>query len=246
MKIISWNVAGFRREVSKDTWDYTDFDYDYFLKIVKQYDPDVVCLQETLFYGEVDQVSEFAKLLNHSFISSKVSPDHTKDGAFLGMGIVSKHDINSFKKETLPYPSFPLFFSDGREAQKFDKIAQIVEIDNLNIINLQLQPIHYWNYNYYEEPGYSYAKEIENVLIPDIDLKTIISGDFQISHLEIPFKNILKSHSDSLPNEFTRIRQNGKNTKSDHILVPNNLKVIRSEVFQTQTDHFMCFTEVES
>ena len=62
MKIITWNVAGFRRSKSLAVWDYSEVDYEYIANEVKKYDPDVICLQEVLI-GEIDQVEVFAKLI---------------------------------------------------------------------------------------------------------------------------------------------------------------------------------------
>lgn len=244
MKLITWNVAGFRKENSKNAWDYSEFDYGYFTENINKYSPDVICFQESLFIDSLDQVEHVAKLLNYDFLSTKVSPDHTIEGSFLGMGILSKKKIDNFEEVVLPYPDFPLFFPDGREAKKFDKYAQIASVGGFKIVNLQLQPIHYWGFNYYEEPGYSYGRNVSGVVNTYLDEKSIVCGDLQISHLEVPFADIMVRFKDALPNEFTRIRENGKNTKSDHVLVPKDLKVIGSEIVKTQTDHFMCFAEI--
>ncbi len=247
MKIVTWNVAGFRRSNSLDTWDYSEIDFNYFADKTKSVDPDVICLQEVLI-GEVDQVEQFAQLINYPYyVSVKMSPDHTGTNDWIGLGIISKSEITDIKKITLPYPEFPLVFPDGKEAKRFDKMIISGKINGQVVATTQLQPIHYWGYDYHEEPALSYAKEISKLIVDQGSEITVVTGDFQISDLQIPMSDLYQNLKikDSLPDVFTRKRKNGKHTKSDHILVKENYEVVKSEVVETHTDHFMCFVEID-
>lgn len=247
MKIITWNVAGFRRSKSLNIWDYTEVDYDYFAEQVGKFDPDIICLQEVLI-GEVDQVEVFAKSISYPFYKSvKMSPDHTGTNDWIGLGIISKEEIKNEKVEILPYPDFPLVFSDGKEASKFDKLALSAEVMNRRVVTTQLQPIHYWGYNYYEEPALSYAVKVSELLANSFSDAMVIAGDFQMSHLFLPFAELYKrlDLKDVLPDKFTRKRENGKHTKSDHILIKNDIGVLRSEIAETMTDHYLCYVEID-
>jgi hypothetical protein len=242
MKIITWNVAGFRRANSLDTWDYSEVDIKYFVDIISDLNPDIVHFQEVEFVEGVDRVKEISEILRfENYQGIPMHPNHIGEGE-LGYAILSKDTISNLNIIDQPYPTFELTFSDGKEAVRYDKKFVSYTSFGLNLTTLQLQPLHYWGYSYYEEPGYSYGKEISNNLL---SLKSdIITGDFQISHLIVPLENLFTSYNDILPNKFTRMRKNGKHTKSDHILAKEIIKVESSEVIKTKTDHYLCYADL--
>ncbi len=245
MKVISWNVAGFRRAKTLATFDYSEIDYDYFSNKIASFNPDVICLQEVLI-GEIDQMEVMAKKLGYEYWKSvKMSPDHTGKDDWIGLGIISKEVIDDTQIEVLPYPTFKLVFPDGREAQKFDKLILKAKIGDVAVATTQLQPLHYWGYNYYETPGYEYGREISKLIAGLINNETVLTGDFQFSRTSLVFKELYGDIQlkDSLPEVFTRKRENGKHTISDHIFIPSAGVVVDSRVEETMTDHFLCFVD---
>ena len=244
MKIISWNVAGFRRSNSNNTWDYSEVDIDYFAKQVTDLDPDIIQLQEVEFTKSRDTLLEFANAIGFENCEGiPMHPNHITEGQELGYAILSKNPLKVIERIVQPYPKFELKFSDGKLAIQYNKEFLLWETSGIKLVNSQMQPLQYWGYSYYEEPGYSYAKLLQDQLI-HINAD-IICGDFQVSHLEVPFKELSSRYIDSLPNEFTRMRANGKHTKSDHILLKNGFKVKDSKIVKTQTDHYLCYCEFE-
>ncbi|HPM14317.1 MAG TPA: hypothetical protein PLK49_02890, partial [Candidatus Dojkabacteria bacterium] len=185
------------------------------------------------------EISQILGFKNYRSIT--MHPNHISKGE-LGYAILSKDTISNLNIINQPYPTFQLKFPDGKEAARYDKKFVTYTSFGSNLTTLQLQPLHYWGYNYEEEPGCSYGKEITNTLLSlDSD---IITEDFQTSNLVVSFKNLFPLYNDILPDEFTRIRKNGKHTKSDHILVKENIKVESSKVIKTETDHYLCYAEL--
>lgn len=242
MKIITWNVAGFRKADSLDNWDYSEIDLNYFADTISTINPDIIHFQEVEFVEGVDTIKQIGEILGiKNYHGFPMHPNHIGEGQ-LGYAILSKDNISNVTSINQPYPKFELNFADGKPAIRYDKKIITYRTFGLRLTTLQLQPLHYWGYSYYEEPGYAYSGEIaSNLLSLDSD---IITGDFQFSHLEVPFKNMLSEYDDILPNEFTRMRKNGKNTKSDHILVKKDLGYKDTGIIKTTTDHFLCYADI--
>ncbi|MBI2414595.1 endonuclease/exonuclease/phosphatase family protein [candidate division WWE3 bacterium] len=242
--ITTWNIGGGRKINSLENWDYSDEDLNYIAENLIKTNPDIVLLQETLESRERVQAEQIAKLLGFSYFENSVmSPDHVSTGENLCCSIISKTPITNFRTITQPYPDFELIFKDGRVAQRFDKFYLLGEIDGVNVVTTQLQPLHYWGYKYTEGEGGKYAKIIADSIVDELKAPLVLGGDLQFGEIDIQMPKLFADKSlqlkECLPDEITRVRASGWNTKSDHILASKEFEVVSSEVVKTMTDHYM-------
>jgi len=151
MKVVSWNIAGGRTLATKNHWDYKSENLGYFIRNIRELNPDIICIQENHSNKNRSVAEEIAEKLEIPY-SSEISShqSHIDKRYSLGLAVLSKYKVRDSKKIKLPYPRFKLVFSDGREAKHFDKHIQQVVIDKLSIVNTQLQPIGLWRYRHDE------------------------------------------------------------------------------------------------
>jgi exonuclease III len=247
MRLITWNIGGGRRINSYSQWDYTNEDLQYFTDQINELDPDLVMLQETLTSPKRIQAEQLSQMTGLSYsLNIAMSPDHINPEEYLSCSVISKKPLNDAINIIQPYPDFPLVFKDGHEANRFDKYFMKFKIGGVTFINTQIQPLHYWGYKYMEGKGKDYASKLETSLTQILETPAIICGDFQFGELESVMPNLFKKLFliEALPNEPTRIRADGNNTRSDHILISRDFKIVESKVIHTQTDHRLGFTEI--
>ncbi len=255
MKIISWNIAAGRALASKNHWDYKSENLDYFAKNIQKLNPDIICLQEIHINKKRSIAKEIAQKLNISNIHEVSSnPSHIDSQYDLGLAVLSKYEISNPEIIKLPYPKFKLVFSDSREAKQIDKHIQRVTIKELKVVNTQFQPLGLWKYRYDEGKGFKYSEDINKVL-GKIDKIDIFCGDLAMDyplkvlpvlkdkfHMQEAFKD-----TNTRPVDKDFIARIGKKyipNEIDHILFSDKLKLIRSGVVKTNTDHLLCWGEL--
>jgi hypothetical protein len=244
MKIVTWNIAGFRRTKSLKVWDYSDIDLPYFADEILKLDPDIINLQEVEFVIGRNQIKEFAKLVHMEHtLEIPMHPNHISEGE-MGYAVISKDKITNVDSINQPYPSFELIFKNGQVAKRFDKQFVSYSTFGIRCTTIQLQPIGFWGYSYYEEPGLAYGHDVLQTL-QSLDSE-IITGDFQFTDLGLVSPELMKKYKDALPDEFTRVSNAGQPTRADHVLLKQTLKLLDSKVVKTQTDHFLCYAEFET
>lgn len=247
IKVISWNIAGGRKMKSDAHFDYEPEDLGYFANEIIKFDPDVVCIQENLLNKERSVSNDLAKKLSVEAVydvSAKHVSNHIDSDYELGMTILSHIPFEVTANLFYPDPSFELRWSDGSNAAVHHKFLQIVSFGNFRIANTQMLPIRLWGYQYDEGEGVLLAKGVEEVLM-NLNSPLIFCGDFNFNDPDRVYHNFFKKVSlkNSLPDQPTRPSNNSAFNKPDHIYYSPEFKVIRSEIVNTQTDHYLCFTE---
>jgi len=245
LKVISWNIAGGHTIKSLDMFDYEKENLSYFADMIRKYAPDVICLQETHSNESRSIASELAKLLHYEFVyENAASPSHIDESFMLGQAIISRIPLKNMRTIVYPYPTFPLLFSDGREAAHHDKILQIAQWGKVMIANTQMMPLKIFSEEYDTENGAGFSKEIDEVLTSSLDTPLIFCGDFNFNQPVNAFPKMYKKFSiaNALPDSVTRPDTTEK-LAPDHILYSPELSIINAKVVETQTDHFLCFAE---
>lgn len=248
LKIISWNIAGCRKMKSDAHFDYEPEDLDYFANEISKFDPDVVCIQENLCNSERSVASDLGKQLSFKHVydvSAKHVANHIDSDYELGMAILSRNAFLDAKSYFYPDPLFDLFWKDGSKAAVHHKFLQVVSFGNFYVANTQMLPILLWGHQYNEREGMAFAKGIEEVLMK-LERPLIFCGDFNFNDPERVYTRFCDKIQlkNCLPDQPTRPGGNPQFNKPDHIYYSPEFEVVRSEIVQTQTDSFLCFTEL--
>lgn len=254
LKIISWNIAGGRKVLSSNRFDYGSEDVAYFAKIIKKQNPDIICFQEVHFSKNSEPTSGLiAKILGGYNVSNYIlSPSHIDKNCLLGMSMLTKFDVIKSTNFVYPYPKFELFFKDGRKAEKHNKGMQVIEIKDFLIANTQILPIGIFGHTYLEENGRYLINRIIEKQIKNLKRPMILCGDFGADYenrfYEVFNKLVTTLHlNDAIKGCVTRNVDSSKvgKFKTDYIFYSPEFKLIKSGVIETQTDHFLCFAEFE-
>lgn len=254
LRVVSWNVAGFRTINSLKRFDYGEENTSYFAEQIRPFDPHIVFLQETHTTKDGKKVlaEELAEQLDMPHVFNTVaSPSHIDEDYNLGQAIISTRPIENQVVDVYPYPTFPLYWSNGTEAAKHGKILQHGEVDGITIANTQMLPINLWNdgkdeaYTYAEGRAGELAKEIEEILL-ELSLPLMLAGDFNYNKPHEIYPRLIeeKRLTDALPNVVNRPHES-KRLTPNHIYYSEELFPVRSEVIETRTDHYLNNAEFE-
>lgn len=247
LKVVSWNIAGGYPIASLEHFDYEQEDVKYFVDQVKFLSPDIICLQEshTSLDGSRSIAQEMADQLEMSFVfNSPSSPSHINDSYQLSTAIISSKNTIDAKVYWYPDPGMELFFADGRKAITHKKNLQIVSFDDLHIANNQLLPISLFGYKYDDgNKGSDFAEQIDLVM-KNVQTPLIWCGDFNFDDPRSIYKTIQRLNlADALPDKATRPTKDGSKKNPDHIYYSSEFNLIRSDVIETRSDHYLCYAE---
>lgn len=246
MRLISWNIAGARRVKSHQHFDYGDEDLIYFSEQAKILHPDVICLQETHTNSQRSVAEDLAKSLkmDHVF-DSPASPSHVDKLSRLGTAIISKTPFLNKEVFQYPYPDFELYFPDGRKAIIHHKNLQVVKFKDFYLANTQMLPIQIFGYQYGEGEAVEYTKKVESTFFT-LKRPLIFAGDFNFDTPQAiyPMLRDRLALKDALPDRVTRPNKEGIKKTPDHIYYSPEFKLIDSRIVETETDHYLCFAEL--
>lgn len=244
LKIASWNIAGGHTIKSNERFDYDEEENaDYFIKHLSEINADVICLQESHWHPTNSLSNRIAAALNYQFVFETINSPSGIDPEFKeSTAILSRMPLNDMQEFCLPYPRFDMYLPGGEPAERWDKYLQVCSIQGIKIGNIHTQPLGYFNFDYHEELGAGYAKEIELLLQNELQQSFILVGDLNTTEAEVVFQDFYKHNElvDALPNNLPT-RPNGNHI--DYILhspfaIKNN-----SSIIETKTDHFLCWAE---
>ena len=230
---------------SLDHFDYEEEDLEYFASQIRKFSPDIVCMQENHSNEDRSVARELAGLLGHDYVYEEaISLSHVDPQYRLGMAIIAKQPFEHIKTTMYPYPEFPLFFSDGRPAEVHHKALQVVSFEGLMVANTQMLPLGVFGAAYDKGEGKDLAREIDRVLYESLTVPFVFCGDFNFNSPATIYPEFFSRSgaSDALPDVLTRPNKEGLKKTPDHILF-SGPELVRSEVLETQSDHYLCFAE---
>ncbi len=253
IKIASWNIAGGRKVNSSQRFDYGQEELSYFSKNLKKINPDIICIQENHFRNGESYSKRIVNILgSYNVFDYELSPSHIDADFRLGLSILSKSIFKDAKNFVYPYPEFELNFKDGQPASRHNKGFQILKTDDIFIANTQLLPIGLFGHLYSSGDGMILSKKIEDLFFNNLKLPLIFCGDFSgdfNGEFDKVFGKFLDKFNlqDALTGKKTRNIDSEiqKKLKTDYIFYSSEFRLIKSEVVETNTDHFLCYAEFE-
>jgi exonuclease III len=249
LRIATWNIAGGRKMRSQEVFDYEDRDLEYFADQFKALNLDIICIQECE-YLETDHIAEkLAKLLGIPCVfETLMHQSHISPGYTISTVILSKSPLIKAQAIKQPYPDFEVTLPNGQPAQKHTKYLQVAEYDGLCVANTQTQPLEFLGTPYESERGRGFAKILSKLFIEELHRPLVFAGDFcadlHTTHVSKIYKEACESFElkDVLPPGQTKPNNKGR---ADAIFISPELKKIDSGIVQTETDHFLCWAEIE-
>ncbi len=247
IKIATWNIAGARKIKSLNRWDYQDEELDYFVAQLKTLSPDIICLQESHSNPSRSQAEEITKKIGFSFFADCPMSEARIDPQYqTSISIISNTPISNIETKKLDYPEFKLVFPDGKEARKYDKYYLSTTIQGIQVVNIQVQPLHIWGHNYETSPGSELALKYQQYFLGFTE-PLILCGDLNTNQPDQVYSEFFGKFklAEALPDKITRPDQGNKSRKSDHIFYSSSIKKINSDVVVTDTDHYLCYSEFQ-
>lgn len=247
IRIASWNIAGAHRIRSLKRFDYSDENIEYFADCLKKIDADIICLQESHTNDERSNATDIARLLGIPFVYNSVnSPSHIDEDFNLSNAILSKVGLKHIDNINYPYPTFDLFFSDGRPAAVHHKMIQIYSYQDTMITNTQMLPLPIFGERYDSGPGVGLAQSIQNLLIDRLRSPLIFCGDINFDIPSKIYPELYKSLGlvEALPDKMTRPNKMMTKQTPDHILISRDLKVKKADVIAVEADHYLCYVDI--
>ena len=256
MRIVSWNIAGSSKVGFDKAFDYKKEDPDYFIRQLTDMNADVICLQESHTNEQRSLAAVIAQGLGgYHIFDSPLSPSHINPDYQLAIAMLGRKAFDNFELYTYPQPTFELRFPDGRIAQKHRKGLQIARYQGISISNTHWLSMLTFGHSYASGEGAAYAAELVAVMLEHLPEPSIICGDFNVGefgfdHALVPLVERLHFQS-ALPDKSTfhlpgRIMPHDTNAP-DRIYVPSSgFRVLQAGVVSTETDHYICWVDVES
>lgn len=238
MKIATWNIG--EDEKNKDgKLDVSS--YEYILKMIKQEDIDVLCLQEAIIKSEyfppiADYISEHSNLKYN--IQYELSDSHINTKCRMGVVICSKYEIKNSELFMLNNPNLVYSVDDNITYYSHNKGFIIANVNGYKIITGHCLPFHVFKKNpldyieIFEHADKKFNSEF------DLNSKFILCGDFNYDNVSDIFPNIMKKCKD-LINVPTR-----KDKQLDHIIVGKKILINSKKILENNFDHKLCLIEI--
>ncbi len=246
IRIATWNIAAARRMLSLDRFDYSEqAELDYFAGQLHKLNPNVICLQESEAKPGDSLSEHLAGMLNMPYCAeTRGCPSHIDHDYQLTTAIISKQPFSNPQPILLPHPTFELRFKhNGRVVPPYDRYAQTVSFGGFTIANVHTEPLGAFGLEYEAGEGHSLAQAIDSLLTKELGGPLIFAADFNMHNLGWTLPSLLKSRQlqEALPDEPTKPH----GSHPDHILFSPEWHVTDAGIEHTQTDHYLCWADLE-
>lgn len=258
LKTLQWNIGGGKtRDITSDpTKDvgsvissYTIDGLDSIISKIKEFDVDIITLQETHANSNIIQAKVIADKLGFKYwVNDKYNDSHLEKGQDLCLSVISKFPISAHSFELFKNPLFENKAENGDIWVSHDKgytFSEITLPDDkiLKILTLHTVPFHRFGVQYNDPRSIELFNNISGLLIPKIAGQALIQGDFNIDDqsLRTYFPELLGV----LDEVYTRMPTTPKGNKFDHVLY-KNMQYVKNEIYNdVLTDHYPLVTEFE-
>jgi endonuclease/exonuclease/phosphatase family metal-dependent hydrolase len=258
LKTLQWNIGGAKiRDINSDPTQgpgslnpsYLNYDLEYIISKIKEFDVDIITLQETHVNQNVIQAKLIAERLGFQYwVNDKYSESHIEDDQDLCQSIISKYPISNHSFEFFKNPYFKSMQENGDEWVSFDKGCSFVQVSlpdfkNITVGTLHLVPFRRFKKEYNDTEVIEILNNVSSKIEPKIKDITLIQGDFNVNDKS------LKLHLPNLFNYINEINTDDPTTPKgswyDHVLY-KGLHLINYKVDSSVlTDHYPIISEFE-
>jgi endonuclease/exonuclease/phosphatase family metal-dependent hydrolase len=244
LKFATWNIGGgILGESHQENGQPT---LDYHIALIKQHEPDIICLQEAHSYdgqreGQVEYIARHAGYPH--VVSYPISPSHMDKEAYLSLGILSRYPIKNPTYKQFPNPGLSSTGPHGAKWILFDKgyVESIIDLGTrtLGLVNAHCFPLHYFGAKP-TEPRFASMWEMLAVdLLGMAKLSpTLAAIDLNYEPIEELLGRVLSPQE--YLNAFEDTPTIPKGTQQDYIIYDHTLQLITTLVKPTSADHSYC------
>ncbi len=242
LRIATWNIAGGHTVRSAESLDYDPQEHvEYFASQLRNLAPDVVCLQESktnrhdTLAARLGRAAGFAHVFDTPSCPSHIDPNYQLSNA-----ILSRQPFESQQAIVLPLETFSLSYK-GEPAEPYQRMAQIVTLGGLAVVNLHLEPLGRFHHNYERGEGLAYAHQLDRALLKVLRRPLVIAADWNTDRLEKAHAPLLAAHR--LREADLGLATTPAASHPDHIVYSPELTCIAAGTVKTQTDHYLCWAD---
>lgn len=258
IKTLQWNIGGGKiRKINSDPKQdigslissYSEDGLDYIISKIKEWNPDIVTLQETHANKNIVQVKIIAKQLGFSyFVNDKYSDSHIEKGQYLCQSIISKYPIFKNSFVFFKNPHFKTQAKDGSMWLSIDKGYTSVDItlpnnEILHVSTLHLLPFPRFKREHNDPEVIEVLRDVSNKILIKMKSPTLIQGDFNIDDksLKMYLPELLTA-----VDEIETIEPTTPNSRRyDHVLY-KDLRFIKYKIYDdVLTDHYPIISEFD-
>jgi endonuclease/exonuclease/phosphatase family metal-dependent hydrolase len=218
---------------------------DYYASVLREHNPDLVCLQEAHSFDDREGQSEYlARNCRYPYVESfPVSRSHLADGAFLALGILSRFPIAAMEYRQFPNLGLTATGPDGRAWKLLDKgyVKAVVRVggQRIGVLNAHCFPLHYFGASATE----ARFRDVWRMLARDLaslhqDMPAVAGIDLNYAPVQALLADPLRSGGYS--NAFGQTPTTVKGVQQDYILYDQRLELLDTTVRRTRSDHSYC------
>ncbi|MCA9838638.1 MAG: endonuclease/exonuclease/phosphatase family protein [Trueperaceae bacterium] len=250
MRLISWNINGGFPLAGLEPVTYTPEEkLDYFITLLLEQSPDIVCLQEVHINEVRSQAEEIARALGlaQQFVTI-ASPSHVDPSYQLANAVLSRYPFELKAEICHPKPRFELnlpLLPDGTYPKVHDKVTQVFKFETFTLANTHLIPLEFFGASYESPKGKAFARELELLWLEHLSEPLLFCGDFNLSAVLRTFPELISRFElqDVLPQESSSIFNP---ERIDFILASSQFHVAKAELMHVNCDHALCLLDILS
>ncbi|KOU21883.1 hypothetical protein ADK52_22610 [Streptomyces sp. WM6372] len=248
LKLATWNIGGGILGESHQRGRSPSLDYH--VSVLKEYLPDVVCLQEAHdYHGRRESQSEYlARSAGYAYFASfPTSASHLAENASLALGILSRFPIKDAVYKTFPNPRLEASGPNGDEWRLHDKGYAVASVDlgdrKLGLINGHCFPLHRFGANS-AEPRFAQMWDMltEDLLAIGDSGTALAAMDLNHGQIGEVLAGVLRPGV--YLNAFEGTPTTPKGVQKDFILYGHAMRLITTTVAATESDHSYCQVSV--
>ncbi|MGY2093164.1 endonuclease/exonuclease/phosphatase family protein [Nocardia gipuzkoensis] len=244
-RVVTWNIAGGRRALSTDAFDYDEVDMPYFAEQLRRFSPDVVNVQESEIGPNGSTARELAELLGYPHVyETEMCPSHISDGKTLSLAVISRLPIEEAWAQRLPTTRLDLKVG-GRSVEPYDRYAQRVRVGGINVVNLHPTPLGFFGHSYEEGAGAEHAREIGSAVREMVEGPTVVAADLNTDRPGLVYGSTFEDMGMSAALEPDARTVPGWDGAPDQIYSSREFQTVNQGVQTTDTDHHLVWADLE-
>ncbi|NUS95720.1 MAG: endonuclease/exonuclease/phosphatase family protein [Nocardia sp.] len=245
-RMVTWNIAGGRRSLSWDAFDYDDMDLQYFAERLRRLQPDVINVQESEIGGSGSTARKLAELLGYPHVfETGMCPSHLGDPTkTLSLAVLSRLPMEGARAQRLPTTRLDLKVG-GNSVEPYDRYAQRVTVGGVDVVNLHPTPLGFFGHSYEEGDGAAHAAEIGSAVNELIDGPTVIAADLNTDRPALVYGRMFEDMGMDSALDTDARTVPGWDGAPDQIYSSREFRTVGSGVVATGTDHHLVWADLE-
>jgi hypothetical protein len=248
LKLATWNIGGGILGESHQRDQNPSL--DYYVSVLKEHLPDVVCLQEAHdYHGRREGQAEYlARCVGYPYFASfPTSGSHMAADASLALGILSGFPLENFVYRKFPNPQLEAVGPSGESWRLHDKgyVVGFTDLGDrtLGLINGHCFPLQHFGASPVE-PRFAQMWEMltQDLLAVGGAGEAWAAIDMNYGRVGDLLVDVLRSGS--YFNAFDSTPTTPEGTQFDHILYGHAMRLLTTTVAPTESDHSYCQVSV--